>query len=158
MAVQAVNAVLRNYTVLEEYCKRESSDNRDPVVIYCCKKAERFKVQGYSHCSGRCFGRAGTTLPFFSKTQPDCDGRTLLCKRAKIEKLHSQYSNDEKDVQWRDRVKEVMRTSSADARITDEITLFTRKLWDHLVAHFSEDELKEWSAFDIEALSSDISF
>lgn len=28
---QAVNAVLRNYTVLEEYCKKESSDNRDPV-------------------------------------------------------------------------------------------------------------------------------
>ena len=32
---QAVYAVLRNYTVLEEYCKRESSDNRDPVAIYC---------------------------------------------------------------------------------------------------------------------------
>lgn len=29
---------------------------------------------------------------------------------------------------------------------------------DHLDARFPEDELKDWSAFDIEALSSDISF
>ena len=78
--------------------------------------------------------------------------------RAKIEKLRSQYLNDEKDVQWSDRVKEVMRTSSADARNTAEITLLIRKLCDHLDARFPEDELKEWSALDIEALSSDISF
>lgn len=43
---QAVNAVLRNYTVLEEYCKKESSDNRDPVANYCYKKLtnSNFKV------------------------------------------------------------------------------------------------------------------
>lgn len=33
-----MNAVLRNNTVLEEYCKRESSDNRYPVANYCYKK------------------------------------------------------------------------------------------------------------------------
>ena len=75
-----------------------------------------------------------------------------------FEKLRSQYLKDEKDVQWSDRVKEVMRTSSADGIKTGEITLFIRKLCDHLDARFPEDELKEWSAFNIEALSSDISF
>ena len=42
----AVNALLRNYTVLEEYCKKESSDNRDPVANYCYKKLtnSKFKV------------------------------------------------------------------------------------------------------------------
>ena len=64
-------------------------------------------------------------LTFFSKMQPDWDGRTLLCKSKK--KLCSQYLKDEKDVQWSDRVKEVMRTSSADARNTGEITFFIRK-------------------------------
>lgn len=77
--------------------------------------------------------------------------------RAKIEKLRSQYLK-EKDVQWSDRVKEAMGTSSADGRNTGEITLFISKLCDHMDARFPEDELKEWSAFDIEALSSDISF
>ena len=78
--------------------------------------------------------------------------------RAKIEKLRSQYLKDEKDVQWSDHVKEVMSTSSADGINTCEITLFIRKLCDHLDARFPEDEFKEWSAFDINALSSDISF
>jgi len=64
----------------------------------------------------------------------------------------------EKDVQWSDRVKEAMGTSSADGKDTGEITLFISKLCDHMDARFPEDELKEWSAFDIEALSSDISF
>lgn len=40
-----MNAVLRNYTVLEEYCKRESSDNRDPVANYCYKKLRDSKFR-----------------------------------------------------------------------------------------------------------------
>lgn len=74
--------------------------------------------------------------------------------RAKIEKLRSQYLK-EKDVQWSDRVKEAMGTSSAN---TGKITLFISKLCDHMDARFPVDKLKEWSSFDIEALSSDISF
>lgn len=75
-----------------------------------------------------------------------------------FEKLRSQYLKDVEDVQWSDLVKEVMRTSSTDVRNTGEIALFICKLCDHLDACFPEDELKEWAAFDIEALSSDISF
>lgn len=56
---------------------------------------------------------------------------------AKIEKYHSQYLKDERDVQSSDRVKEVMMTSPHDARNTGEITLFIRKLCDHLDARFS---------------------
>lgn len=48
-------------------------------------------------------------------------------------------------------------TSSADGRNTSEITFFIQKHCDRLHARFPEEELKEWSAFDIEALSSDIS-
>uniref|UniRef100_A0A0E9P945 Uncharacterized protein n=1 Tax=Anguilla anguilla TaxID=7936 RepID=A0A0E9P945_ANGAN len=56
--------------------------------------------------------------------------------RAKIEKLRSQYLK-EKDVQWSDRVKEAMGTSSADGRNTGEITLFISKLCDHIGCSFS---------------------
>lgn len=47
MAVAAPsNAVLRNYTVLKESCKRESSDNRIPVANYRHKNLSdsKFKV------------------------------------------------------------------------------------------------------------------
>lgn len=116
---QAVNAILRNYTMLKEFCKKEFTDKRSTGKVLL-QKAEWFKVQGYCHCFGRCFGWASTTLPHFTKTQPNCDGRTLL--RAKNEKLRSQYLK-EKDVQWSDRVKEAMGTSSADGSNTGEITL-----------------------------------
>ncbi|XP_035487733.2 uncharacterized protein LOC118309564 [Scophthalmus maximus] len=154
---QAVNAVLRNYTVLEEYCKRESSDNRDPVAIYCYKKLRDSKFKVTLTALRDVLGElAQLYLSFQRRNLTVMEGHCFA--RAKIEKLRSQYLNDEKDVQWSDRVKEVMRTSSADTRNIGEITFFIRKLCDHLDARFPEDELKEWSAFDIEALSSDISF
>lgn len=70
--------------------------------------------------------------------------------------MRSQYL--EKDVQWSDSVKEAMGTSSADGRDTGEINLFTSKLCEHTDVRFLDNELKECSAFDIEALSSDINF
>lgn len=43
---QAVSAVLRNYTVLQEFYKREFTNNRGPVAKYCYKKLSdsKFKV------------------------------------------------------------------------------------------------------------------
>ena len=51
-----------------------------------------------------------------------------------------------------------MRALTADGANTNHIILFIHKLWDHLDTRFPEDELNEWSAFDIEALGSDIGF
>lgn len=153
---QAVNAVLRNYTVLEEYCKREFTDNRDPVAKYCYKKLSDSKFKVTVTALGDVLGElAQLCLSFQRRNLTVMEGHCFA--RAKIEKLRSQYLK-EKDVQWSDRVKEAMGTSSADGRNTGEITLFISKLYDHMDARFPEDELKEWSAFDIEALSSDISF
>ena len=153
---QAVNAVLRNYTVLEEYCKREFTDNRDPVAKYCYKKLSDSKFKVTVTALGDVLGElAQLCLSFQRRNLTVMEGHCFA--RAKIEKLRSQYLK-EKDVQWSDRVKEAMGTSSADGRNTGEITLFISKLCDHMDARFPEDELKEWSAFDIEALSSDISF
>lgn len=42
---QAVKAVLRNYTVIEKYCKTEFSDTTDPVVNYCYKTLSDSKFQ-----------------------------------------------------------------------------------------------------------------
>ena len=136
---------------------RENPVIRDPVAIYCYKKLRDSKFKVTLTALGDVLGElAQLCLSFQRRNLTVMEGHCFT--RAKIEKLRSQYLNDEKDVQWSDRVKEVMRTSSADARNTAEITLFIRKLCDLLDARFPEDELKEWSALDIEALSSDISF
>lgn len=154
---QAVNAVLRNYTVLEEYCKRESSDNRDPVANYCYKKLTNSKFKFTLTALGDVLGElAHLCLSFQKRNLTVMEGHCFA--RAKIEKLRSQYLTGEKVIKWSDRVKEAMRALSADGRDTGEIICFIRNLCDHLDARFPEDELKEWSALDIEALSSDISF
>lgn len=154
---QAVNAVLRNYTVLEEYCKRESSDNRDPVANYCYKKLTDSKFKFTLTALGDVLGElAHLCLSFQKRNLTVMEGHCFA--RAKIEKLRSQYLTGEKVIKWSDRVKEAMRALSADGRDTGEIICFIRNLCDHLDARFPEDELKEWSALDIEALSSDISF
>ena len=59
---------------------------------------------------------------------------------------------------WSDCVMEVIRASEADGDITQDITQFISKLCDHLDARFPVDGLKEWSAFDIEVLCTDVSF
>ncbi|CAL9687294.1 unnamed protein product [Knipowitschia caucasica] len=153
---QAVNAVLRNYTVLQEFYKRELTENRDPVAKYCYKKLSDSKFNVTVTALGDVLGElAQLCLTLQRRNLTVMEGHCFA--RAKIEKLRSQYLR-EKDVQWSDRVKEAMATSTAYDRNTGEITLFISKLCDHMDARFPEGELKEWSAFDIEALSSDISF
>lgn len=153
---QAVNAVLRNYTVLQEFCKREFTDNRDPVAKHCYKKLSDSMFKVTVTALGDVLGElAQLCLTLQRRNLTVMEGHCFA--RAKIEKLHSQYLR-EKDVQRSERVKEAMGTSSADCLNTGEITLLITKLVDHMDARFPEDELKEWSAFDIEPLSSNISF
>ncbi|XP_078787812.1 zinc finger protein 862-like [Oryzias latipes] len=154
---QAVKAVLRNYTVLEEYFERESSENGDPVANYCYKKLTDPKFKFTLTALGDVLGElAHLCLSFQKRNLTVLEGHCFA--RAKIEKLRSQYLTEGKDVRWSDRVKEAMNALSADGRNTGEILRFICKLCGHLDARFPEDELKEWSALDIEALSSDISF
>ena len=153
---QAVNAVLRNYTVLEEYCRTTYSDNGDPVAKYCYKKLSdpRYKVT-LTALGDLLSELAKLCLSLQKKNLTVMEGHCLA--RAKIEKLRLQYLNDAGEPQWSDRVKEVIK-ASADGDITRNILRFIHSLCDHLDAPFPVDSLKEWSAFDIAALSSDISF
>ncbi|CAL9694135.1 unnamed protein product [Knipowitschia caucasica] len=154
---QAVNAVLRNYTVLQEFYKRELTENRDPVAKYCYKKLSDSKFNVTVTALGDVLGELAQLCLTLQRRNLTVMMEGHCFARAKIEKLRSQYLR-EKDVQWSDRVKEAMATSTAYDRNTGEIILFISKLCDHMDARFPEGELKEWSAFDIEALSSDISF
>ncbi|KAL1270815.1 hypothetical protein QQF64_029831 [Cirrhinus molitorella] len=85
---QAVNAVLRNYTVLEEYCKRESSDNRGPVANYCYKKLTDSKFKVTLTALGDVLGElAHLCLAFQRRNLTVMEGHCFA--RAKIEKLCS---------------------------------------------------------------------
>ncbi|KAM3598140.1 uncharacterized protein V6R79_014099 [Siganus canaliculatus] len=99
---QAVNAVLRNYTVLTEFCKREFTDNRDPVEKYCYKKLSDSNFKVTVTALGDVLGElAQLCLTLQRRNLTVMEGHCFA--RAKIEKLRSQYLK-EKDVQWSDRV------------------------------------------------------
>ena len=154
---QAVNAVLRNYTVLEEYCKTAYSDDGDPVAKYCYKKLSDPKYKVTLTALGDVLSElAQLCLSLQKRNLTVMEGHCLA--RAKIEKLRLQYLNNAGEPQWSDRVKEVMRASTAVGDITRDIIQFIHSLCDHLDARFPVNSLKEWSAFDIDALQSDISF
>ena len=87
---QAVNAVLRNYTVLKEFCKREFTDNRDPVAEYCYKKLSDSKFKVTVTALGDVLGElAQLCLTLQRRKLTVMEG--LCFARAKIEKLRSQY-------------------------------------------------------------------
>ena len=152
---QAVNAVLRNYTVLKEYCRAQASDNGDPVAKYCYKKLSDPKYKVTLTALGDVLRElANLCLSLQRRNLTVMEGHCYA--RAKIEKLRAQYL--ENTPQWSDCVMEVIRASEADGDITKDITQFISKLCDHLDARFPVDGLKEWSAFDIEVLCTDISF
>ncbi|CAK6949836.1 zinc finger protein 862-like [Scomber scombrus] len=152
---QAVNAVLRNYTVLKEYCRAQASDNGDPVAKYCYKKLSDPKYKVTLTALGDVLRElANLCLSLQRRNLTVMEGHCYAS--AKIEKLHAQYL--ENTPQWSDRVMEVIRASEADGDITKDITQFISKLCDHSDARFPVDGLKEWSAFDIEVLCTDVSF
>ncbi|KAL7378014.1 hypothetical protein ABVT39_007455 [Epinephelus coioides] len=152
---QAVNAVLRNYTVLEEYCRTQASENEDPVAKYCYKKLSDPKYKVTLSALGDVLGElANLCLSLQRHNLTVMEGHCYA--RAKIEKLCARYLENEP--QWSDCVIEVVRASEADGAITRDITQFISKLCDHLDARFPVDDLKEWSAFDIEVLCADVSF
>uniref|UniRef100_H2Z3D6 Uncharacterized protein n=1 Tax=Ciona savignyi TaxID=51511 RepID=H2Z3D6_CIOSA len=130
---QAVHAILRNYTI--------DKDNRDPISKYCYKglvaNSKTITVLGdilaklVQLCL--CLQRRNTVMEVHS----------LLCNKQRLRNcFRNTYKMRRKNIQWSDRVKERNHP-------------FISKLCDHLDARFPEDEVKEWSAFDLEALNSD---
>lgn len=149
-------AVHKEYcTVLEEYCRVPSSENGDPEAKHCYKKRNDLKYRVTLTALGDVLGElAQLYLSLQKRNLTVMEGHCF--GRAKIEKPCSQYLNEE--AQWSDCVREVMRATKADGAITRDITQFISKLCEHLDACFPVDGLNQCSAFDIEALCSDVSF
>lgn len=115
-----MNAVLKSNTVLEENCERKSCDNRDSVVNYWYKKVSDSKFRlTLTALEDVLSESVQLCLSFQTRNLKVMGGQRFA--RAKIKKIHSLNLKDERNVKWNDRVREVMRTSSADSRNTAEI-------------------------------------
>nr|XP_055048997.1 protein FAM200C-like [Misgurnus anguillicaudatus] len=150
---QAVNAFLRNYSLLTEYCLKEA-DNDDPIAKYCLKKLSDPKYRVAITVLGDVLEELAQLSVSLQRSNLNIIDAHCFA-RAKMEKLKSQYLGQH--IHWSTRVNELL--GKHDSAInTAEIILFVRKVCDHLDARFPEGELKEWSAFSLETLDSAIDF
>ncbi|TRY56742.1 hypothetical protein DNTS_027367 [Danionella cerebrum] len=150
---QAVNAFLRNYSLLTEYCKKEV-DNDDPIAKYCLKKLSDPKYKVAITVLGDVLDELAQLSVSLQRSNLSIIDAHCFA-RAKMEKLRSQYLGHQ--VFWSNRVNELL--GKHDSAInTADIILFVSKVCDHLDARFPEGELKEWSAFSLETLDSTLNF
>lgn len=147
----AVRALLKNYSVLTEYCRKEAAN--DPISKYCYRKLTDSKYRVALTVLGDvleelaqlCASLQGSNLTVM-------DGHCLA--RARIQKLRSQYLGER--VHWSRHASELLESEKTVN--TADILMFVRKVCEHLDARFPENELKEWAVFDVDILDATSDF
>ncbi|TRY93452.1 hypothetical protein DNTS_005747, partial [Danionella cerebrum] len=121
---QAVNAFLRNYSLLTEYCKKEV-DNDDPIAKYCLKKLSDPKYKD-------AITVLGDVLDELAQLSVSLQRSNLSIIDAHC---FARYLGHQ--VFWSNRVNELL--GKHDSAInTADIILFVSKVCDHLDARFPE--------------------
>jgi len=149
----AVNAMMKNYSVLVEYCKEQVNEHNDPVHKFCLKRL----TDPLYHVALTILKDVLEELAALCKNfQKSCltTVEAHQTVKAKIAKLRSQYLGER--VYWSDDVKELL-SKYADVDTT-AIVRFIERVCNHLDCRFPEEELLEWKVFELRLLSEAESF
>uniref|UniRef100_H3AVM8 HAT C-terminal dimerisation domain-containing protein n=1 Tax=Latimeria chalumnae TaxID=7897 RepID=H3AVM8_LATCH len=142
----AVNALIQNYDVLVDCCAVEV--NEDNVAKYCLKKLTDPQYHIALTVLDDILGELSKLCQTFQRSCLSTIEAYRYAK-AKIAKFRSQYLGEK--VYWSEKVKQQM--ASFDNTVnTRGVLHFISELCEHLDCRFPENELQEWSVFDIEAL------
>uniref|UniRef100_H3A6E5 HAT C-terminal dimerisation domain-containing protein n=1 Tax=Latimeria chalumnae TaxID=7897 RepID=H3A6E5_LATCH len=142
-----VNALLQNYDVLVDYCTMEVNENNYPIAKYCLKK-----ITDPQYCIALTVLHdiLGELSELCQTFQRSCltTIEAYCYAKAKIVKFHSQYLGEKVHSE---KVKQQMAPfdNTVDTR---GVLHFISEHCEHLDCRFPENELQEWSAFNIEAL------
>uniref|UniRef100_H2ZUA4 HAT C-terminal dimerisation domain-containing protein n=1 Tax=Latimeria chalumnae TaxID=7897 RepID=H2ZUA4_LATCH len=139
----AVNALIRNYDVLVDYCIMEVNENNYPVAKYCLKKLTDPQYRIALTVLDDIWGELSELCQTFQRSCLTIIEAYRYAK-AKIAKFCSQYLVEK--VHWSEKVKQQM--ASFDNTVnTRGVLHFVSELCEHLDCQFPENELQEWSAF-----------
>lgn len=148
---QAVCALLRNYSVLTEYCTKHAVN--DPIAKYCLRKLTDSKYRIALTVLGDVLEELAQLCVSLQRSNLTVmDGHCLA--RARIQKLRSQYLGER--VHWSRQVSELLESEKTVNTV--DIIMFVRKVCEHLDARFPENELREWAAFDLDTLDATSDF
>jgi hypothetical protein len=148
----ALKAIIRNYDVLLKYFEEEKdNDINDPISTYCYKKlnSHQFHIT-LEVLNDVLFELASLTMAFQKRGLTPLEAYHLA--QGKLNKMRMQYFGD--TVNWSDNVKNLLSKISGKVSVkTDSILTFINILCLHLGERFPENEIEEWSAFDLTAIA-----
>ena len=140
----AIQALVRNYDVLLDYCKEQGA--RDPVAVFCVAKLESMQIKAALFVLNDII----TELSDLSRTFQKSDITPMEAQavaRSKIAKLQVQYLGEQKH-----RSVTVQNLNNKAALTMDKmapVVKFIERLCTHLQDRFPEDsKLCNWCIFD----------
>uniref|UniRef100_A0A8C5P6F9 Uncharacterized protein n=1 Tax=Leptobrachium leishanense TaxID=445787 RepID=A0A8C5P6F9_9ANUR len=144
----AVNAIMRNYTVLEEYCGQQVSENNDPINKYCLKRLRNPQYHVALTVLHDVLGQLADLSKVFQRScLSPVEAHQLV--KAKIAKLRSQYLGE--CVHWSDDAKDLL--TKYEEVDTASVIRFIERVCDHLDRRFPDDELLDWKVFELRTLT-----
>ena len=140
----AIQALVRNYDVLLEYCKEQGT--RDPVAVFCIAKLESMQIKAALFVLNDIL----TELADLSRTFQKSDITPMEAQAvaySKIAKLQAQYLGEHKH--WSATVQDLINKSTLTMEEMAPVVRFIERLCTHLKDRFPDDDkLSYWCIFD----------
>jgi Domain of unknown function (DUF4371) len=152
----AVKALMKNYNILIEYFEKQIEGENDPIAKYCLKELKNPQVHVALTVLNEVLAELADLCTVFQRSCISTIEAVQFAK-AKISKLKSQYL-ELNEVHWSDAVKILLSTDGYEETETAAILRFIERVCLHLQERFPDDELREWVAFDTQAIQNQASF
>lgn len=151
----AVRAFLRNYDLLIEYCTEEIEKSNDPICKYCLKLLKDPKYRLALMVLNDVLEELSLLCKIFQRSLLTIMDAMQFAK-AKINKIENQYLGE--TVHWNYDAKNLIDNNPGVD--TSAILQFIKLLCIHLRNRFPEEDIKDWHAFDHNAIinSKDFNF
>ena len=150
----AVKALMKNYTILIEYFQKQVEEDNDPNANYCLKELQNPQVHVALTVLNEVLAELADLCTVFQKS---CISTVEVVQFAKAKFLNSQYLEGN-EVHWSDAVKMLLSTTGYEDTDTAAILRFIERVCLHLQERFSDGELREWAAFDTQAIQNQTNF
>lgn len=152
----AVKALMKNYKILIDYFAKQVEEDNDPIAEYCLKALQNPQVHVALTVLNDILAELADLCTVFQRSCISTIEAVQFAK-AKISKIKSQYLEG-KEVNWSDAVRTLLSTTGYEDTDTAAILRFIERICLHLQERFPDDELREWIAFDTQAIQNQTNF
>jgi hypothetical protein len=146
----AVNALVLNYDILVEYCRKQVDENDDPVHKYCLQKLQNPEHHVAITILNDVLSELSDLCKLFQRSLLSTVEAFQFAK-AKIKKLRSQYLGEKPH--YTENASHLLSSFQHPVN-TKSIIKFIQQTCEHLDHRFPDEELQDWAVFDKECFST----